>query len=122
VWGSGLAEEQVEHPAAPDVRTRPPAMGQDVRVRTTGLFESIGQDGEVLELAALVDGLGECEDGGIDRMAIVQLDLSRPPCCAAEQDDLRAVRCRPRGWTGRLTVGPGPADIDANDSDFLSCR
>src|SRR5271154_6992159 len=39
-------------------------MTQDVGVGTAGVFQSVGQDGQVVEGSVGVDGLGELLDGG----------------------------------------------------------
>jgi hypothetical protein len=42
---SGLAEEQIDDPAAAHVLARLPAVGQDVRVIAAGIFQRVGENG-----------------------------------------------------------------------------
>src|SRR4051794_35429953 len=60
---SFLAEQEVHEPAAPGVRTRPPAVRQEGRVRTARLLQRVGEDGQVREGAVVVDGLRQLEHG-----------------------------------------------------------
>jgi hypothetical protein len=41
-----------------------PQVAQDVRLIAAGVFEGVGQDGEAVERAVNVDGLGKTGDGG----------------------------------------------------------
>src|SRR5262249_51977166 len=65
--GSGLAEDQIDNPAASDVGSRPSAMGQYVLIRTAALFQGISQDGEVGEPPFIVDGLGDAANRALVR-------------------------------------------------------
>src|SRR5947209_19283311 len=58
-----LPQNEIDDPAAPDVRPRPPKVAQDVRVRAAGLFEGVGQDGHTVEGPLVVDGLGNFGHG-----------------------------------------------------------
>ena len=43
---SRFAEDQIERPAAADVRPRPAEMAQEVGIRAAGFFEGVGKDSE----------------------------------------------------------------------------
>jgi hypothetical protein len=49
-----LSQQQVDHPTPADVRSRPPAVGEDLRVVAPGVFQGVGEDGE-LDGRILVD-------------------------------------------------------------------
>src|SRR6266542_5177160 len=73
-----LAEDEVDRPAAADVRPRPAQVCEDIGVRSTGLFQRVGQNGEesriqrtLRQRTLLVRCLGQMNDrrrqpGGID--------------------------------------------------------
>src|SRR5579884_1171214 len=52
---SVLAEKQIYHLAASDVFTRLAAVAEDVGVGAAGLFEGVGGDWKVMELAFVTD-------------------------------------------------------------------
>jgi hypothetical protein len=65
-----FSEKEIECPAAPDVRSRPTEMAQDVGVVAPGFFQGVGQDGEAFggefarwKDALIVGGSSEPEDG-----------------------------------------------------------
>src|SRR5262245_30478637 len=67
-----LPEQQIDDPAAADVRARRAAMAQDVGAGGAGVRERVGEDGEtaVIEMAArqlafVVDRLGQLRDGAV---------------------------------------------------------
>jgi hypothetical protein len=60
---SALAEEQVENPAATDVRTGATAMAEDVAVGAAGVFEGVGEDGEAVKVTIGVNLLSQCNGG-----------------------------------------------------------
>jgi hypothetical protein len=43
----------------------PAAVAQDVRIRAAGLLQGVRQDGQVLEAATVIDGLGNVDDGPV---------------------------------------------------------
>ena len=49
---SGLAEKQINHPAAADVHGAGSAVGQDIAVVAACILKSIGQDGKAVEYLA----------------------------------------------------------------------
>jgi hypothetical protein len=55
----------MHNPAAPHVLPWSAAVAKDVRVGTTGFFQSVRQDGQVLEAAVIVDGLGNVGRGAV---------------------------------------------------------
>src|SRR5262245_58521389 len=56
IMASLPVQDQVEHPAPPDVRPWPPEVAEDLGVRAARLFERVGEDGQVLVPALVVDG------------------------------------------------------------------
>ena len=67
-----LAQQEVEHKAAADVRAGAAAVGEDDLVAAAGLFEGVGKDRHALEGALRPDRLGELDQCaappcGIDR-------------------------------------------------------
>src|SRR5687768_6225082 len=63
VYRLRLAEDQIDHPTAADVRPVDPAVGQDVRAVAPGLFEGVGQDRHRAEVPGLVHLPGEADGG-----------------------------------------------------------
>jgi hypothetical protein len=61
-----LTQEEVHHPATPDVRPRLATMGEEVGLRAVRFFEDVCQDGQAVEGPLLVDALGQ-----LDHRAIV---------------------------------------------------
>src|SRR5262249_31740198 len=61
---SPLAEDQIDHPAATNMRAWVAAVVEDFPARTPSLLQGVGQDRELVEGPVVVDGLGEVEDGG----------------------------------------------------------
>jgi hypothetical protein len=55
--GSLLAQQQIDHEAAPNLVPRLAAVVQDVSVAAAGVFEGVGQDGQAVEGAVGVEGL-----------------------------------------------------------------
>src|SRR5262245_32416048 len=53
--GLRLAEEEIDGPAAADVRPRPAAVGEDVGVGAAGVLQRVRQDRQPLEGPLLVD-------------------------------------------------------------------
>jgi hypothetical protein len=60
-------EQQVHHPATPDMLTRLATVLEDVLVGTVCVFESVGQNGHTVEGTVGVDCLGKVRDGGRER-------------------------------------------------------
>src|SRR5437879_5828271 len=52
-----LSTQQIQKPATPVVRPFAAAVREDVGVRATGVFQSISEDGELVEGTLFVDGL-----------------------------------------------------------------
>src|SRR5262249_6341113 len=65
VPSSSLPQYQINHPAAPDMFPRLPAVVQDVPVGIAGLFQGIGQDGQMVKGPVFIDGLGHPGQGPI---------------------------------------------------------
>src|SRR6516164_1451548 len=57
-----LAEQQVQHPAAADVRPGAAAVVEDGGVGAAGVFQRVGEDGHVLESPFVVDAAGDGRD------------------------------------------------------------
>src|SRR5262249_41104735 len=60
-----LPEDKIDSPAATDMGTGTPAMGQDVLVPAAGILQGIGQDRQSVEGPVVVDGLGQTPDGSV---------------------------------------------------------
>src|SRR5262249_28986801 len=61
-----LPEQEVQHEAAPHMDgSLLTAMAEDVLVRTAGFFESVRQDGQVLEPPVLVNGVSQIHDTAV---------------------------------------------------------
>src|SRR3954451_6826870 len=58
-----LSEQEVDHPAAPDVRPGAAAVGEDVGVGAAGVLQRVSQHGQTVEGAVIVDGLRELGHG-----------------------------------------------------------
>src|SRR3954453_17546304 len=90
---SRLAEQQVDGPAAADVRAGAAAVTQQVGVGAAGLFEGVGEDRQVVEGAVVVDLPGDRGYGAVvpgqprgidgDRAERVAEDLTKnvAMCC-----------------------------------------
>ena len=63
VW-SGLAQQEVDHPAALEVPPRLTAMVEDIRVGATNGFEGIGKHRHPVERPLVINRLGEFEHAG----------------------------------------------------------
>src|SRR5262249_12658175 len=59
VMASPLAQDEVHHPASPDVWPWTSTVSKDVLVRAATFFQSIGQDRQVIEGPLLVYGLSQ---------------------------------------------------------------
>src|SRR5262245_837198 len=57
-----LAEQGVNHPAAPDVRPRPPQVGEGLLIVAAGLFESVGHDRQQVDRSIVVDRADKTHD------------------------------------------------------------
>jgi hypothetical protein len=49
-----LAQNEIDDPAAPDVRPRPPAVGEDVDIGAARFFKTVCQDRQVIEAAVVL--------------------------------------------------------------------
>src|SRR5262249_55273859 len=63
VRGSGFAHQGIDHPAAAGVLPAAAAVGEEVRAAAAGLFEGVGEDGQAIEGALLVDRSGQFRYG-----------------------------------------------------------
>jgi hypothetical protein len=61
--GLCFAEQQIHDPAAADMLARLPAVVQDVGIIAAGVFEGVGEDGQAVEGAVIVDAL--CQSDGV---------------------------------------------------------
>ncbi len=50
-----LCEYEVNGPATADVRSSTSEVAKDIRVRTAGVFESIGEDGQLVKRPLLIN-------------------------------------------------------------------
>src|SRR5436309_2819144 len=110
--GSGLsllAENQIDNPASPAVPTGPTAVVKDCRVSTTGVFERICQNWQIVEPFCLIDGLALDEAFvNLDRISLCRVqrgpdqtqagdgETSPPPRAAVvpERGECAVVGCR----------------------------
>jgi hypothetical protein len=58
-------QQQIDNPAATDVRTRRMAMLKDIGVGAAGFLQRISQDLQQIEAAVVIDGLGELRDSAV---------------------------------------------------------
>ena len=68
--GSGFSEYQVQGPAAFHMGAVAAKMGEEVLVVAPGVLQGIGQDGEAVESAVLVDAGSEGDDIGCEPRVI----------------------------------------------------
>jgi hypothetical protein len=61
---STLAQNQIDDPAAADVRPFAAAVGEDFGVVATGVFQRVGEDREAVEGTVVVDCLGDAGCNG----------------------------------------------------------
>src|SRR5262249_23251480 len=59
-----LAEDEIDDPAAADVRPRPAAVLQHIGVVAARILQRVGEDRQPVEGAVSVGALGERDDGG----------------------------------------------------------
>ena len=59
-----LPEDEVDDPAPPDVRPRPAAVGEYLRVVAPRVLEGVGEDREAVEGALVVNPPSQGDDGG----------------------------------------------------------
>src|SRR5262249_49188308 len=57
-------QDGFQEPAAPRMRPRPATMREDLLLAAASFFEGVGQDGQVLELAFVVDHCPDRYNGG----------------------------------------------------------
>ncbi len=61
---SSLTQEQVDHPATPEMVLPRPAVREDVIVRAPGLFEGISEDGHETKLSPVINRSGKFHHSG----------------------------------------------------------
>ena len=62
--GSLLPQDEIDYPAAADVRAGGAAVVEDVRVAAPGVLQGIAEDRHQGEVAAVVHLLRQCDDRG----------------------------------------------------------
>src|SRR5262249_836404 len=74
---SGSAKDEIDHPAAADVRAAGAAVGQDAGVGAAGVFKGVGKDRQAAEILLGVDGGCESAGGAVVGRQQVRIEAGR---------------------------------------------
>jgi hypothetical protein len=85
---SRLAEDGIDHPAAPNMLGARPTMGEDVGAVTARLFESVTQDRHAVEGSIFVDRLSEHDHPGPQPRRVEVRPAERVPDDVPQDDRL----------------------------------
>ena len=74
---SGFAKDEIDDPAAADVRVAVSAVVEDGAFTATGVFEGVGEDGKTAEVLFCVNGGREPADGAVVGRQQVRIEAGR---------------------------------------------